>query len=405
MKVAFVGNMNNMFFAITRYFRDRSITADLFLLNNEAPHFTPAADTYDLAYRDYTYQLSFGNPYWFLNEIKQIKEQGMSEIKKLKEYDVIFALGSAPAFLEYFNIKMDFFIPAGIDLYSFPFYIESANKKHRKHLDLFSQYQQKSIKNTEKVFSSQDILQIPSLKTAITQLSIEKKIKTFYSIPIIYENIYNKNTIQDNFNKSYWKHEFEKIRKKSKLVVFHHSRHVWKNNIDPNALKQNNFVIEGFAQIVQEHSSLNPQLILFDYGPDVADSKQLISKLGITNHVEWMPLMNRKDIMVGLYFCDIATGEFGHGWSMGGTIIESLIASKPLIHYIDKLAIDLRHLYPFLYAQDAKEIHEKINYFLNNKQKCDEIADRAYLWIKEYCINGPIESIIQDVYKLSGSKA
>lgn len=40
-KVALVGNMNNNFFSLIRYLKDKNIQAELFLLNNEMGHFCP----------------------------------------------------------------------------------------------------------------------------------------------------------------------------------------------------------------------------------------------------------------------------------------------------------------------------------------------------------------------------
>ena len=39
-KIALIGNMNNNFFSIARYLRDRSYQADLFLID-ELDHFLP----------------------------------------------------------------------------------------------------------------------------------------------------------------------------------------------------------------------------------------------------------------------------------------------------------------------------------------------------------------------------
>lgn len=41
MKIALIDNMNNNFFAVTRYFRDLGIDAHLFLIQSESQHFTP----------------------------------------------------------------------------------------------------------------------------------------------------------------------------------------------------------------------------------------------------------------------------------------------------------------------------------------------------------------------------
>ena len=48
MKIALIGNMNNNFFSMLRYFRDLGMDATLFLFKNEQAHFLPKYDTWEI---------------------------------------------------------------------------------------------------------------------------------------------------------------------------------------------------------------------------------------------------------------------------------------------------------------------------------------------------------------------
>ena len=53
MKIALIGNQNNNFFALLRYFKDLNLDVTLFLFNNEADHFLPVKDTHNITFIDF----------------------------------------------------------------------------------------------------------------------------------------------------------------------------------------------------------------------------------------------------------------------------------------------------------------------------------------------------------------
>ena len=316
-KIALIGNSNNNFFSLVRFLRDRGFCADLFLLNNELSHFHPSCDTYSLDFMDYTYCLPFGNCYWFGDEIEGLKKD-KSAILTLKDYDVIFACGSSLAYLEAFDIGVDFFVPYGMDLVHYPFFVPSANPNHRAHLDAFCDLQRQAILRSRYVLSTQDILGVTEYKESIEKLQCKTKTIVFKTFPYIYDKIYAKSTIPKYFSRSYWAEDFLKFKRNSQFLVFHHERHTWRSCAGRVGDKRNDKMFRGFAEALPQIKTLKPKILTFEYGDDVFWSKALIKELGIEKYVKWLPLMNRKDIMVGLHCANVATGQFRIGCVGGG---------------------------------------------------------------------------------------
>ena len=90
MKVACIGNMNNIMFTLCRYLRDKNFDASLFLFDDEADHFLPEADTYNDEYRKYTTQLSIGRASLHRKDL-------IEKVKPLlKDFDVFIGTDIAP---------------------------------------------------------------------------------------------------------------------------------------------------------------------------------------------------------------------------------------------------------------------------------------------------------------------
>ncbi|MDE7196015.1 MAG: glycosyltransferase, partial [Helicobacter sp.] len=392
-KVALVGNMNNNFFSLIRYLRDKNIQAELFLLNNEMGHFLPECDTYDLSHRAYTHTLNFGNLYWFLNECNMIKKDFHFQIEYLKAFDYIIACGAALGFLEFFDIHVNMFIPYGGDVTILPFYVPSQNPNHREHLDAFSSYQMQAIKNVDTVITTNDFTIVDVFADGLNKLNVLKKTIGLEYFPFIYHPIYAPDNIIEYFSRSYWANEFLSIRNSTSLLIISHVRHVWKTKADISSMKGNNLLIEAFAHICKEYHTLNPLLILFEYGNDIFESKKLIAKYGIEKFVIWMPQMNRKDIMVGLYYADLVGESFVHGNAMCGIVAESLISKTNIIKYTDLQYINGRSLYTSFNAKTWEQIFDSICKFQTKKPHYLKIAQDNFEWFERQSQYG-LETII-----------
>jgi len=381
MKIACIGNMNNMYFSLIRYLRDHRQDVDLFLYNNEFDHFSPEADSFNDNYKGYTKRLSWGK--W--QDLSRISKDEIRD--EFKEYSFIIACGTAPAFLNFAGLHIDIFVPYGGDLYDLPFF-----KLKRKFLSYykFSHHQRAGIKDADHIVM--DATNEYHSNRTFKRLGVESK-RIEIGFPMIYMPQYELDNLETYYDECPCYQEFMEIREKHDLVVFHQARHVWKTFLNDFASKGNDKLIKGFAAFVKANLETKACMICFDYGVDVDASKELIGQLGIENNVFWFPKMKRKNLMVGLSLADIGTGQFFHSWLSSGTIYEPLVMSKPLIHYReDDLYKDVYpELYPVLNVKNEKDVTEKLNDYIKRPDYYKEMGVKGRHWFQEYVVDRSIE--------------
>ncbi len=362
-------------FSLVRYLRNRNIDAHLLLLNDETAHFHPSCDAFDLDYQSYTIQLPWGDPRSFRNRSAHAINHD------LVPYDVLIVCGFAPAFIEKAGRRVDLFVPYGTDVFDHPFItfrqglipglIALRNQAlHRA--------QKRGIKNAACInFPGTPFYQRFHKKLRITDKTCD------FGLPMVYTNIYSPEKIVDGYHKSAWYHIYKKIREANELVIFHASRHIWKTHIEYSD-KGNDKLIKGFAKFVQAHpTGARSCLILFEYGVDVQASRSLIRTLGIENRVQWLPLMDRKELMIGLSLSDISAGEFGCGDIGGGTVWESLAMGKPVFHYLSKKVVNslgTREFHPLVNVKTAEDIDSTLRDFCNGSDQYRNIGQKGQEW-------------------------
>ena len=380
MKIALIGNMNNNFFNLVRYLRDRGIDAQLLLLNNEHYHFHPSHDTFDLSYQQYTRQLTWGD----LSTFSRISSAALK--KELESYDFIIGCGTAPAFLVKAGKSIDILAPYGSDFYELPFVFG----RHRRWVDIlrrckswtFYRAQKKGIQEA-RVINKQNFIAFS--KKIVKKLKVSGNIH-YFGIPVVYHKIYSPGNIKRFYRKSAWYYEFKKIRDQFDLVIFHHSRHIWKSFVDENSYKGNDTLIKGVAEFIKKESQWKKVcLLLWEYGPDVAASKQLIVELGIKNHTRWFPVMSRKEILIGLSLADIATGQFHNGGVGGGTVFEALALGKPLLHFMRETTLNIEGItdFPYVQVESDQDICDALKDYCSDPLAFQAVGRAAEKWYRD----------------------
>lgn len=392
MKVALIGNMNNSFFSLTRYLRDRGIDARLLLLKNEHPHFHPSHDTFDLSYQNYTRQLGWGD----LQSFFKIPQRKIRD--DLEEYDFIIGCNSVPAFLHKINRRIDLFLPYGSDFYELPFlpyHLRNPLKKLKYYFQYnkFHRAQRKGIQ--EAWFINRENV-LPFSKKILKKLNLYNNV-CYFGQPAVYDTIYSLDKIKHFYDRSAWYHEFKKIRDDFNIVIFNHSRHIWKTHIDGHSYKGNDVLIRSINKFVKENPGIKVCLILFEYGPDVDASKILINELKIEENVRWFPLMSRKEIFIGLSLSDLGTGQFSFGAIVCGTILEALAIGKPVLHYKDLTLSGPKGLfdYPYIQVRTENDICEALHDYYQNPSKYQEIGREGGRWYNNNYARKCVDKYVQ----------
>jgi hypothetical protein len=169
--------------------------------------------------------------------------------------------------------------------------------------------------------------------TAETFKEIGKK---FLPLPI--PIVYNREKL-DEFRPTDRINGFVQAMRKSRCSIFSHASQMWvrKESFSEfewtRASKNNQWLIEGFANFTKMAKGSDGLLVLVDYGQDVSAAKALCLELDILDKVLWLPKLSRIEVMYLLSICDIGVGEFlvSPGSIWGGTGWEVLASGKPLL--------------------------------------------------------------------------
>ena len=188
--------------------------------------------------------------------------------------------------------------------------------------------------------------------------------------------------------------------KTSDFSLFSCSRLKWNKNSllssydDKNwksGSKNNDWLFMGLAKFIHENPKARPVLVCVEYGIDVEATKQLIDDLGIGNHVIWLPILERKEIMALIQACDIGVGEFrtDPGVLWGGTGWEVLSRGKPLLQSFNfsDASFESEFGYPPPFMLDVKSCQDvavHLNTLYNDIDRCDAIHRKVCDWFDRY---------------------
>jgi hypothetical protein len=388
MKIALVDNMNNNFFAITRYFRDLGIQADLFLIPNSTPMlFLPENDTFvDIKQSDWIKIFPIG--YGFFD---YIFPKNYILKKTFSEYDRIIACGQSIGLLSRADIKIDLFIPYGADLFNFPiFQIGKVSRKSTRFLPslvmalLRSKYQKLGIKAVGNT--------IINTNWSVAKEAVDKLGVKFVNLPRL--------MIYENPNPTQMGVKVFDFLSNNDFVVYSPTRHLWKTNSDPlndfelyGGVKRNDKLIIAFSEVIKNRLFKNPMLVLFEYGADVKYSKLLIASLNITDFVTWLPEMPRKLMLAGMLKADFIADQFREGMSAtsAGVTNEAISCGVPIISNTEGAIYDPEDPYygsPILQALTIDEIYYYFHDYSKDKQKYIVLGRSLRIWFEENLSHG-----------------
>ncbi len=381
MKVAFIGNTNNHFFAVVRHLRDVGVDAHLLLLGDEAPHFHPSTDTFDLGYQAYTTQLEWGDPMTFSGVPAELVRADLAP------YDVLVGCGTSPAFVHAAGRRLDVFLPYGTDILEYP-YLRAAAPRRRTMGSIWQLplNQRRGIRHARVVAGAL----APQFEEHFAKLRVRGR-RVITPVPPVYATGFNRDSIARYYGQSNWYAELEGIRRRSRLMIFHHARHVWSGRSAPINNKGNDRLVRGFASFVRSGAADGATLVMLEYGPDVVATRRLVGELGIERNVSWFPLMARKELMVGISLCDIVCGEYENSWNFGGTIIEGIAMAKPLLHFRNDALYPEEDLFPIMNVSSPDDIARALREYVSDPGRFAAMGEAAHTWFREHIVERPVE--------------
>ncbi len=383
IRVALLGNMNNMSFSLCRYLRDLGYDAQLYVFPGEGAHFGVSNDTYSKDYENYVHLISWGDPADFFKWNKK-------EIKKtIEQYDFIIGCGPAPAIMYWLGKKLDLFIPYGFDIFHLP-RLRLVSPRNIIQYTLISLFQKWGIKAAYKIIFDRAN---PEYEEIVADLITERQ-RVYICPPMLYQPEYESDKLlaRPGLNQTLLR-QMQELRASNDLIIVHCVRHEW---LPEHNFKNNDKLVLAYNNLIRERPSLRSKLLLFEYGPDRAATRQLINSLGLTDeHVIWFPTMPRKDIMLILYFSDLAVGELLTSWLTYGCASEAMAMKKPLLHCRNdedfKDTYDT--LYPMLHGNDEGSVRTGIEAVIDNPEKYKKMGIESHVWFQKYCVAHAIKTI------------
>ena len=373
MSVGLIGNMNNNHFVLARYLRDAGIDAHLILTCDEFSHFHPSADTFDLEYQQFTQQVSWGTQ----DDVRTLSPALLQ--KNLAPYDVLIGCGFAPAFCLKAGRALDVFIPYGSDLYDATRHYKWPHHylRHRKAVSL----QRRGIAESRVI----SMPPCPTMYESILDHLAPGVQRWERGIPLVYSPDYSQEKLGQNATRSHWKWRFDEIRADSDFLVFMTGRHVWDCPVSNPSHKGNDIFLRGLADFALRNPDTRIHVVMFEYGSDVMQTKDLAKQLKIDHAISWFPVLHRKEIMLGLNMADLLCGELTHSWIMGGASFEALSLGVPIMMYRDE---DIKSgtstgLYPILNVANSTEVADGLEWSLNSGDELKDMGLRGAQWYED----------------------
>ena len=397
-RVALIGNVNNNFFAITRHLRDMGYDAHLFY-RIALDHFRPQADTYEEDYTTFCTAVT-----WLDKGLFGIDEDQIT--KDLRGFDFYIGQGDEAAAAYRAGFIMDVYFPYGSDVYKYAYLRQEFSFAHRLlyyyRLRNIAQVNKTMRKGTTSKSMRGAIANARNILVEYTNDDFEEKIKGLkckgqyrnVPMPFIYDKEY-RSVAELKTADAPWQNQVEELRANNRLLILYHGRQEWKTKYNEFTPKNTHHLIIGFANFVKKNPDAKCALVMLEYGHDLDNSKHLVNELGIEKSVAWLPKMYRREIMYLIGKMDVCSGQFGRSYLTFGTIVESMLMAKPVIHYRDDKLYEKFHsnLYPLLNARDPEEIEQQISYAYDNPEELKRIGDEACKWIKQNFIEQPLKEL------------
>lgn len=363
MKVALLGNMNNIFFATARHLRAAGVDAHLFLFDDTPAHFHPSQDSFSLEYQSYTTQLPYGTWQTFAQTPRD------AILDAVRGYDFLIGMGTAPALLHRAGRSLDVFLAYGDDIISFPFWLGMPTSSTWKSVLGLPPHQRGGIREAAVCIG----MASPRDDALYAKLQIRGK-RVISAVPLVCSLEFSPEKVGEYATRSNYYAYFKELREASDLLVFNHSRIAIDKTVNYKGTEK---LLEGFAAFVKKHPKVRANLAILEYGPDVARARELAARLGIGHAVRWFPLMARKEVLLGLSLADVACGELGYSYLYGGAITECIAMGKPMIHYRNDADFPAEDLFPILPAYTAEDVLAQLERFLSDPAGVRAVGEKA----------------------------
>jgi glycosyltransferase involved in cell wall biosynthesis len=168
-----------------------------------------------------------------------------------------------------------------------------------------------------------------------------------------------------------------RYKEKDKIILLHSSFLDWTQK--QTTSKRNDLFFHAFSKFAKGRDDLVLRVIAA--GPDTEITKELIYDLGISEIVEFLPPLNKQQLVDEYHKCDLIVDQFGMP-KFGVNALEGMACGRPVFLYLDKdLAMQCySDLPPTPVANGESEIYNTLNKICQ-KDQLKDIGTKCHEWI------------------------
>ena len=158
-------------------------------------------------------------------------------------------------------------------------------------------------------------------------------------------------------------------------VILSFSRQNWRE-------KGQDKLIHAFTEFLKQNK--DSLLVLFEWGQDLAQSKDLVTQMGIQKHVKWLPMISKPLLVEWINRATVVADQFNIG-SSGTAGFEAMACGKPLAIYLSRSHYDRVYdeFPPILNVRTEDEILHALELCTDRKVRND-LGRESRLWVSRH---------------------
>lgn len=400
MRIAFLGNMNNMGYTYAKELKHRGYEVTLFLDTNknyllDRPESWEGHDNvndtswiiepfYNEKY--YLYRLTF--PSIFLRKL----------LKKLRTYDVVFLNGiwiAIGSYLQTTQKVVGLFAGYEVDVLGHESTVDTLtrdfyNSRYKKVKGLVpgflvNKFYAKYISNHIEGIRRTDLV-------SYYAEGISKKGDELISQ--IKAGQHYKRLQVRGFDTRWFSYHPNGIDEK--FIILNTTRFYFLEDREDN--KRNDIMLQGISKFIDAIENKNVSLIFFEKGADLAAAKKMCIDLGLEKYIQWVKQVSLAELTAYYEKCDVAFDQLGNQWVGSGLF--SMLTGRPLIanaraDVFDKLT-DTKS--PICHATNADEVCDWLLKLYNDHDLATAIGKRSRDYVQEmYDLDKTIDFFIKNM--------
>jgi glycosyltransferase involved in cell wall biosynthesis len=160
--------------------------------------------------------------------------------------------------------------------------------------------------------------------------------------------------------------------------------------------KRNDIMLHGIAKFIDDNKIQNTRLIFFEKGIDLAAAKQLCTELGLDKYIEWVKEVLLTELVAYYEQCDVAFDQLGNQWIGSGLF--SMLTGRPLIaNARNDIYQRFTHLpSPICHAEDPRAVADWLTKLYNDPELAKKIGIQSREYVLElYDLDKTIDFFIQ----------